>query len=130
MNAHRMRGFTLIEMVVALAILAASLTVLYDTFETALTRVFRDSKLSEGTLLAQSLLARAGIDFPPSDAVFTGEWSEYSYTVTQKRNTSPGSQPGHENPSLQVNVIVTWLSGSGPRSIEVSTLKLVSGLKP
>ena len=64
MTARRDAGFTLIEMVIAFAILGLSLSALYATFQSALSRTRHDAHLSEATMLARSVLARAGTEWP------------------------------------------------------------------
>src|SRR3569833_3731510 len=60
----RERGFTLVELLVSLAILAVALGVLFSAISSALdrTRKYRDEALAGA--LVQSLLARTGTDRP------------------------------------------------------------------
>ena len=66
---RRDRGFTLIEVLVAFAILAISLTVLTRTFSTGLDAVETSERYTTATLLARSTLEQVGIAIP----VATGE---------------------------------------------------------
>jgi general secretion pathway protein I len=120
----RMCGFTLLEVVIAFAILGVSLAVLYGAFQTALSRSRRDAHLSEATMLAQSLLARAGTELTSEQPGQDGQWSGYRYELTQEAVTAPSLQPAITLPTQRVTARVSWVSGSGTHEIEISTLKL------
>jgi general secretion pathway protein I len=121
---RHIRGFTLIEVVIAFAILGLSLSVLYGAFATALARTQRDAQLSEGRLIAQSLIARAGWEFPVAQDSHTGEWNGYSYRLTQQVvNPSVKRNPNTLSP-VRVTARVSWGSG-GSRQVELSTMKLL-----
>jgi general secretion pathway protein I len=119
-----MRGFTLLEVVIAFAILGLSLAVLYGAFQTALSRSRRDAQLSEATLLAQSLLARAGTELTIEQPGHDGEWSGYRYVLTQEAVAAPSLRRTVTIPTQRVTVRVSWVSGSGTHEMEISTLKL------
>ena len=123
-GGSRMRGFTLLEVVIAFAILGLSLAVLYGAFQTALSRSRRDAQLSEATLLAQSLLARAGTELTIEQSGQDGEWSGYRYLLTQEAVAASSLQPTITLPTRRLTVRVSWITGSGTHEIEISTLKL------
>jgi general secretion pathway protein I len=123
MNA-RAAGFTLIEMVVAFAILGLSLSALYATFQSALSRTQHDAHLSEATLLARSLLARAGTEWPLIEGSTQGEWSEYSYELAEHKIVAPAKEVPFTLPAVQVTAAVTWVEFAGKRTVSLSTLKL------
>jgi len=130
MTAKRMRGFTLIEVAIAFAILGMALTVLYGAFENALSRMRHDALISEGTLLAQSLLSRAGIELAPSTSPILGDYKAYHYQLTQELVTPPnGERPGAQ-PLLKVSAMVTWTGSAGSQSITLSTLKQLQKADP
>ena len=118
------RGFTLIEMVVAFAILGLTLTALYGTFENALSRTLRDSRLAEATLLAQSTLARIGTEWPIGSGQHTGTWSGFSY------ETWEGDKSDATLPTQRVAVEVRWVEGTNHRSIGISALRLAPQVAP
>lgn len=113
------RGFTLIEMVVAFAILGLTLTALYRAFENAMSRTSRDSRLAEATLLAQSTLARVGTEWHIGSGEHTGVWNEFSY------ETREGGLSGDATlPTRRVAIEVRWIEGTNQRSISLSALRV------
>jgi general secretion pathway protein I len=130
MSRHRHRGFTLIEMVIAFAILGISLTVLFDVFETSLARTRHDTRLSEGTLFAESLLARAGTELPLGAGAHTGEWQGFAYELTDQPVAAPQGQKAYTLPTTVVTAAVTWREPAGNRTIALSTLKFLPRAHP
>jgi len=121
-----MRGFTLIEVVIAFAILGLSLAALYGALESSLSRTRRDAHFSEGTMIAQSLLARAGSEIPLAQRSYRGEWNNYSYELTQGMVDQPARSSVVTPPTLRVTARVWWPASTGSRQVEISTIKLVS----
>jgi general secretion pathway protein I len=130
MKPGRECGFTLIEMVVAFAILGLTLTALYGSFEAALSRTHRDARLSEGTLIAQSLLARAGADWPLTAGTLEGDFGGYTYTLVTTEVPAPSRERPFTLPTFAILATVSWPGFSGQRSISLSTLKLAPKLEP
>ena len=130
MNAQRSQGFTLIEMVVAFAILGITLSALYSTFESALLRVRRDAHMSESTLLAQSLLARAGTEWPLAAGTQQGNWNDYAYEIAEQMVVAPEDQPPYTLTTVRVTASVRWQESGSNRSIALSTLKLLPQVAP
>jgi general secretion pathway protein I len=119
-----MRGFTLIEVVIAFAILGMTLTALYGVFVSSLSRTHHDAQLSEATMLAQSLLSRAGIEFLATGEPIRGQWNEYTYQLTQDIASPPEGQRAYTQPTLYVTAQVTWPGRSGSQDVTLSTVKL------
>jgi prepilin-type N-terminal cleavage/methylation domain-containing protein len=131
MNARRAAsGFTLIEMVIAFAILGLSLSALYATFQNALSRTGHDVRLTEATLLARSLLARAGTEWPLIEGSLRGEWNEYAYELSEHKTVAPANEVPFTLPTVQVTATVTWVEFAGKRSYSLSTLKLQPWVAP
>jgi general secretion pathway protein I len=127
MSARDARGFTLIEMVIAFAILGLSLSALYATLQNALSRTRHDARFSEATLFARSLLTRAGTEWPLIDGSTTGKAGGLEYELTELTIKAPPDQPPFTLPTVQVTARVSWPELAGRRSISLSTLKLQTG---
>jgi general secretion pathway protein I len=120
MRVHA-QGFTLVEMVVAFAILGLSLTALYSAFESALVRAGHDGRLNEGTLIAQSLLARASFEWPLQDGVRSGDWNGFAYEIAEQTVAAPSGEQPYTVPTIQVTASVSWPEAAGMRHIAMST---------
>jgi general secretion pathway protein I len=129
-NAPRSRGFTLIEMVIAFAILGITLAALYGTFASSLSRTRHDARLSEATLVVQSLLARAGSEWPLAVGSQSGNWESYQYEVDEQTADPAQGQPPYTLPIVRVTASVAWHEGANLRHIAVSTLKLLPAVTP
>jgi general secretion pathway protein I len=123
-------GFTLIEMVIAFAILGLSLSALYATFQSALSRTGHDAHLSEATLLARSLLSRAGTEWPLTEGSSQGEWNEYTYELSEHKRVLSANELPHTVQAVQVMATVTWVEFAGKRSYSMLTLKLQPWMDP
>ena len=73
---QREAGFTVIEIIVALAILALSLSVLFGVISDGLLRTNQAAKMEQAVSLAQSLLAKVGTELPVRQGLVAGEFAE------------------------------------------------------
>ena len=116
----RARGFTLLELLVALVIMAMSLAVLYRASGGSVRTVADIERREQALVLARSLLSMR-------DAVGEGGWSESG--VSADFNWSVSTSPyltdynGLDIPPLhEVTVAVTWGEGGAARSVQFATL--------
>jgi len=124
----RTGGFSLLEMVVAVAILAMSLSVMYRVAGGATRTVGLDEKTVYAVELARSLLALHAV-VPPAGLNDSGEteggyrWEVSAAPLSLEEDA--GLQPGQ----LQLlSVAVRWADGERDR--EFSTTSVVAGLEP
>jgi general secretion pathway protein I len=116
-----MRGFSLLELLVAMAVMAMSLTMLYQVDAGVLRGVADYAAQQRATVLAQSLLdARdavpaAGWREQGQDAGF--EWAVSSAALPLPPGLDPNVPVLHE-----VRVAVRWQGRDGPRALELTTL--------
>lgn len=133
MRIRRPKGFSLLEILVAFAIMAVALTIVLRIFGTGV----RASLLSEDYVLAvqiaESLMARSGVETPLELGETRGEEGDkYSWLVRVSRFAADSAVPagqGDIESGLQlvaVSVRVGW--GDNPdkqRWLELNSLKLI-----
>ena len=121
-------GFSLLEVLVAFSILALCLGVLLRIFSGD----GRLAGLAEGhsraVVLAQSLLAKAGVETPLRPGESAGDIDgEYRWSM-RVTPFIPAGEPLPENQSFKpywVDVAVEWGDGDEARSFSLGTLRLV-----
>lgn len=128
----RQRGYTLIEVLVAFAVLAVALTLLLGTLSGATRQVRWSADAGRAALHAQSLLAQTGVGevLQPgrSDGVF--EAGRYRWMLEVEPYADPLRPPsGLTDPFsaqlLQLRLAVEWGEGSEAERIRLDSLRLV-----
>jgi general secretion pathway protein I len=94
------RGFTLLEVLIAFAIAALSLTALAQIFSNALSATERAGGTTQATLIAQSKLAQVGTTFPLEDSTQAGD--EQNGFYRWQLAITPYEPPKIENPEAPV----------------------------
>lgn len=125
---RRLRGYSLIEVLVAFVILALAMTVLLRIFSSGLKNISVSSDYSRAVLIAESRLAAASYD----QTLLLGEtsgtdgerfrWTQHVSAYVPwlgYETTAEGLQ------ALYITVRVEWTSGSAVRHIDLGTVKLV-----
>ncbi len=122
-------GFTLLEVLVAFAVLAVSLGALFQIFSTG-TRASRTAEAyTYATLLAESKLASVGIEMPLHTGEQAGEFDNgFAWRVAVRPYWLDGQETDgtFSVPAYEVDVTVSWDGGGGLRSISLTTLRLGS----
>lgn len=132
MNTPRARqqgGFTLIEVIIAFALLALALTLLLGSLSGAARQVRSAEEASHATLHAQSLLAQIGVGEPlqigRSQGEFTG--SDYRWSLEVTPYVDPLRPRVLIDPSgmrlLQLRLSVQWGDRPG-QQLQWQTLRL------
>lgn len=121
----RRRGFTLIEVVVAFAILALALGVFLRVFSGGLGNARISEDYTMATLLAQSKLAAVGIEEPLTEGEAEGRIDgRFRWRIVVR----PWAEdpPAEEAPlrAYDVAVAVFWGKADEERSVSLSTLRL------
>jgi general secretion pathway protein I len=121
MTEGRVRGFTLVEVLVALAILALTFTLAYRAMSEGLGRLADDSQSERAVLLARSQLARVGHDIALADGDTEGRAAGgFFWRVDiSPYGSAEGGLTGH-----RVTVDVGWRSGRLARQVRLETVRL------
>lgn len=116
------RGFSLLEVLVAFAILALTLGVLSQVFSSALRNTLVSGRYSDAMIVAESRLAVAAQELEDTDSA--GEDGDFAWTLAiddYEVNTdfsSPNSR------LVEIRVQVRWEDFSRERQLELTTLRL------
>jgi general secretion pathway protein I len=116
-------GFTVVEVVAALTILAVALGVLLDVMSTGIRQTGRAETVAEAGSLARSLLAKVGTELPLHDGQITGQ---ADHGLRWQVRIEPYGYGGREWPvaAHQVFAEVLWRDGLQERSLVLTTLRL------
>ena len=119
-------GFSLLEVLVAFAILALSLGVLLQIFSQALNTTSLGEHYSRAVALAEAKLAAVGLDVPLEAGEYGGEPEDGMDWIIAIEPYQPQDWLA-EDPPLQpyrVTVVVSWPGLRGTRRVNLSTLRL------
>lgn len=129
-SSLRQRGYTLLEVIVAFALLAMALTLLLGTLSGAAKQVRWSSDAGRAALYAQSLMDQVGVGQALKPGQRNGEFENgrYRWTlgVAQWRDPLPASsQPIDPNaPRLfEVQLAVEWGDGGAGRRLFLRSLR-------
>lgn len=136
-TARRQRGFSLIEVLVAFAILAVSLGVLMQIFSRASFATVTAAQYSRAASLAESRLEAVGSAIPLEEGTVSGEPENgYAWELTitaldpaELTGGAPGGGLDFGSPiqPFRVTVTVLWRDGSRARRLAIATLRLGDG---
>ena len=129
----REAGYTLIEVIVAFAVLALALTLLLGTLTNSSRQVRWSSENGRAALVAQSLLDQFELEGPLREGDRNGELEDgrYRWTLRVRRYEDPARMglPVDPNASVPMTVDLTLEWGdAGPRErLELHSLRLAPG---
>ena len=118
-------GFTLIEVLVALAILAIAIGFGFRALSGGFDRLNRDQRSANALLLAQSTLARVGYDIALADGAVDGRtpdgfaWRIETVPYGDTQDLLPGRLIGH-----RVIVTIAWSERHQRREVRLTSLLL------
>ncbi|MGZ4958410.1 MAG: type IV pilus modification PilV family protein [Methylomonas sp.] len=135
---QRHKGFSLLEILVAFAIMAVALTVVLRIFGTGVNNAVISEDYTLAVQIAESLMARIGVETPLQVGEFSGteddkyHWQVFIRTVAKSeadkiRNTATNDLDARESVPglqlLQIKVSVEWGDERQPRAIELNSLR-------
>ncbi|MBB6521007.1 type IV pilus modification PilV family protein [Pseudoteredinibacter isoporae] len=129
MTRKASQGFSLLEMLVAIAVLGFSLGALYQAVAGASRNVHLDEQYTYASVLAESLLANYQV-VPIGGVQESGE-TEGGYAWQVITQPTPGDYPENmELGSLQnIEVTVSWNDGEKERQFQLDSIVLGSELE-
>ncbi len=128
-----MRGFTLIEVIVAFAVLALALTLLLGTLSGAAKQVRWADDAGRAALHAQSLLDQTGVGEALQPGQSDGEFEDGRYRWTlqvepwrdQSAQDTGLIDPGASR-LMRLTLAVQWGDGGPRQSLQLQSLRLVA----
>lgn len=116
------QGFTVLEVVVALAIFTLSLTVLFSVITESLRNTANAEALSRAGMIAQSILSQVGNEIPVREANMTGETTDGFHWRLRMKAYAPVET---EQISIGIYHVVAEVQGSGlkTQSVILNTLR-------
>ena len=121
-------GFTLLETLVALSVLAVSLGVTYQVFSSALRGSTLADDYAQASMYADSHLAEIGKRVNKLSRITEGTYNDrYRWKLEILPLDQTNSRSVIETVRrYQIKIDVYWKSGSGQRSISATTFRLAS----
>lgn len=137
---RRHKGFSLLEILVAFAIMAVALTIVLRIFGSGVNAATVSEEYTLAVQIAESLMARTGVETPLQVGEFNGtEGDKYDWWVHVTPVAGPAPEPtsrfasqqepvqGSKLQLMAVKVIVGWgEEGRKHRSLELNSMKLFS----
>lgn len=116
-------GFTLLEVLVALAILSVTLGAVYQIFSSSLADQTEAAREAQAVSVGQSILARIGVDMPVKLGESSGDAGDgFVWSLSMVAGDAPATALVRP---VQVAVIVEWRRGPAARSITLHSTRLV-----
>jgi len=118
-------GFLLVEVAVALVIVALAFGYAFQSLSGAMDRLGRDRKASAALSLAQSTIDRVGYDIALGQGDISGTTKDgYAWSIQTQPYSSGPTAAASNLMGYIVRVTVGWTDRSNPRQVQLSTVRL------
>jgi len=128
-NARHARGFSLLEVLVALCILVLCLGMIMSMYSTALQHASDAAAITRATRAGETLLAQLGAEIPLRKGISSGQLGDgYHWQITISEYQPEGA-PQNWQMSLHaywVDIDIHWEGPDRPRSVNFTTLRLTT----
>lgn len=126
-NKYRhLSGFTLLETLVALSVLAISLGIAYQAFSSALQGSSLADDYAQASMYADSHLAEIGIRVDTLPSVSEGAYNNRYYWKLEVQALDASNNTIEKVNRYQIVLNVFWKSKKGMRSLKTMTFRLAS----
>lgn len=98
------KGFTLLEVLIALAIISISLVVLLQTQSSNIVRVYHSTSLTKAAILGQKIMS----DIDSEKSLSVGEWDGEELIEEATFKWNKNIEPSVVSKMLRVTVTITW----------------------
>lgn len=119
------QGFSLLEVLVAFSILTLVLGALLQVFSGGMRNAALSEEYSRATILAESMLSRAGRDIPLEPGEHGDETDAgYRWSLRVAPYSEKGLLSGSDLALYRIDVTVSWQSGTKEREVGLTSLQL------
>lgn len=121
----RQGGFTLLEILIALSILATAVTIIFQLFSASLRNIAVSADYVSGVIKAETKMREVLSEEDLAEEAYTeSEEDGYTYNVTIKK-TLEIKTDAIPVQMMQIDLVVTWTKGVKPRTIRLRTMKMI-----
>ena len=124
MRPKRNRGFTLVEVLIAFAILAVVLGVVFRSLSTGLSHERIADLTTARVLEARSILDRLGIDIPLEEGIIEGRMATGEVWTMTVSLAKPAASDENRSATLNAYIAELQVDGEDGRKVYLKTLKL------
>ncbi len=121
----RQGGFTLLEILIALSILATAVTIIFQLFSASLRNIAVSADYVSGVIKAETKMREVLSEEDLAEEAYTeSEEDGYTYNVTIKK-TLEIKTDAIPVQMMQIDLVVTWTKGVKARTIRLRTMKMI-----
>ena len=120
------RGFTLLEVLVAMTLLSISLVAIFELFSANLRGIAKSDDYSHAVIMAESKMREIIDDETLAERTWT-ESTDDGYRINAVVSSTEGERTEDlQIELLEINLTVSWIKDSKERTLNLKTLKMVN----